>query len=306
MNSQSSDSKLTPVDLGQAIIQPVWHKEPVLLDILRLDRIHPVISGNKWFKLHKYLDEVSQRRLRGVITAGGAYSNHIVATAAACRWKGLQAVGIIRGEEPVLWSPTLLAAKELGMILHFATRQDFHDKDRMRSVFEASYPDLLWIDEGGKGEMGVQGAAAIGQVYDLQPYQYIFCAVGTGTMMAGLARSANPGQLICGIPVLKIADLMSSDLVKYIQHFSGDGALHFFDGFHEGGYARKNDNLIAFMNRWYDEYGVESDFVYTPKLFRAIETLAANGYFPRGARVLAIHSGGLQGNRSLPPGSLHF
>lgn len=306
MNSQPSDSKLLPVDLAQAIIQPVWKREPVLLDILRLDKIHPVISGNKWFKLHKYLDEVSQRQLRGVITAGGAYSNHIVATAAACQWKGLQAVGIIRGEEPVSWSPTLQTAKQLGMIMHFVSRQDFQDKDTLRPVFEATYPDLLWIDEGGQGETGVLGAATIGHIYDLTSYQYIFCAVGTGTMMAGLARSANPGQLICGIPVLKVSDLLSSDLVKYIQRYSGERELRFFDGFHEGGYAKKNSNLITFMNRWYDDYGIESDFVYTAKLFMAIESLAGNGYFPAGSRVLAIHSGGLQGNKSLPPGSLRF
>lgn len=306
MNSPSQDFNLAPVDLTKAIIQPVWTAGPVQLDVLRLDSIHPVISGNKWFKLHKYLEEAVKGRLAGVITSGGAFSNHIVATAAACLQNGLPAVGIIRGEEPLEWSPGLVEAKQMGMTLHFVPRQQYRDKEQLRSEFQLRYPDYLWINEGGQGEPGVRGASEIGKLYDLRSYHYIFCAVGTGTMLAGLARSAHPGQIVAGIPVLKIPDLERSDLANSIREYSNNREVRLLGEFHGGGYARINAGLLEFMNRWWEQYRIETDFVYTAKLFQAIQLLAQSGYFPDGSTILAVHSGGLQGNRSLPPGSLPF
>jgi len=306
VNSPSPDINLGPVDLSKAIIQSVWTGDPITLDVLRLDRIHPVISGNKWFKLHKYLDAAIEGGHSGLITSGGAHSNHIVATAAACLQNNLLAVGLIRGEEPAEWSASLQDAKKMGMELHFLPRQLYRDKELLHSRFQSQYPRYLWVNEGGQGEPGVEGAAAIGSVYDLQSYHYLFCAVGTGTMMAGLARSAANEQIIAGVPVLKISHLADSELANWIRQFAPGKNIQLLGDFHGGAYARIDAGLLNFMNRWWEQHRIESDFVYTAKLFRAIEILAGQGYFPPGARVLAIHSGGLQGNRSLPTGSLRF
>jgi 1-aminocyclopropane-1-carboxylate deaminase len=267
------------------------------IDVLRLDKIHPVISGNKWFKLREHLQIACAGGYRRIITFGGAWSNHIVATACAARLAGLEATGFIRGEETGTLSDTLVAARSYGMELKFVDRREYAQKDEPAYLdrLAAEAPDAYIIPEGGGGAPGIKGSAEIGEWIDRAPYSHILCAVGTGTMVRGLAMASLPGQTVIGVPVLK-------GMVE--------GALsarcRIEPGYHFGGYARRSEDLFAFMRGFYRDTGIPTDFVYTGKLCYATLDLARKGYFPPGSQLLVIHSGGLQGNRSLPTGALNF
>ena len=273
-------------------------------DVLRLDEIHPVVSGNKWFKLKEYLADALSQNKRTIVTFGGAYSNHIIATAAACKNYGLQSAGIIRGERPAVLSHTLQHAIDYGMKLFFLSRSEYSEKIIPHTVYKQyDKQDVYIINEGGYGPLGVRGAKAILESEHAH-YTHVIAAVGTGTTLAGLVASSQAHQQVIGIPVLKnnhslqkeIEDLLPGHEKKFIL-------IH---DFHFGGYARQNRELIEFMNTWYQRTGIPSDFVYTGKLFFAVDQLARHSYFPQGSRLLIIHSGGLQGNESLPKGSLIF
>jgi len=184
-------------------IQKLGHFSNDLIssDILRLDLLHPVVSGNKWFKLQYYLQEALDTGKTTVASFGGAYSNHIVAMAFAAKELGLQSIGVIRGEADSTLSPTLLQAKEYGMQLRFVDRERYRNKEKIMQ--EWNNPGLYWINEGGYGPIGAKGAADILTILDTSRYTHIVCAVGTGTMMAGLIKTAGSRQAVVGISVLK-------------------------------------------------------------------------------------------------------
>ena len=273
----------------------------IQVHVLRLDKFDPVISGNKWFKLRFYLENALQTQKKGLITFGGAWSNHIVATAAACRQQGLQAIGIIRGEEPAQWSPALQDAKQAGMQLHFISREDYSSK-HVPAFLDAIKYEYLLVPEGGYGPAGVKGA---GTILDIpgQVYTHYICAAGTGTMSAGLINAADPESEVISISVLKNNQSLESMIADQLH--SQHARWKIFHQFHFGGYAKHKPALLSFMNSFYERSQIPTDFVYTGKLFYAAEELIANSFFPAGSRVLVIHSGGLQGNRSLPKGTLN-
>jgi 1-aminocyclopropane-1-carboxylate deaminase len=276
-------------------------------DILRLDQLHPVVSGNKWFKLRYYLEEAIQTGKTTVLTYGGAWSNHIVATAAATASCGLRSIGIIRGEEPRHYSATLLQAKQYGMQLVFTSREQFKKKEPLSLIPDSIHPDSIFtVNEGGYGPPGAAGmATALGKT-DLSVYTHIVCAAGTGTMMAGLIQAALPGQTVIGIPVLKGHTGLEKDIRELLQPADLQKKWELKEGYHFGGYAKKTPGLLEFMNCFFRETGIPTDFVYTGKLLFALQDLIQQHYFPAGSRLLVIHSGGLQGNASLPKGSLIF
>ncbi|RYF84915.1 MAG: 1-aminocyclopropane-1-carboxylate deaminase/D-cysteine desulfhydrase, partial [Chitinophagaceae bacterium] len=176
------------------------------LDVLRLDLIHPVISGNKWFKLKGYLQQAKEENKDILLTWGGAYSNHIVASAYAAKLAGLKSIGIIRGEEPRTWSHTLLAAKAYGMQLYFLSREEYWQKSLPQEIIETiDCDEVIEIPEGGYGEKGAEGASEILTLVAPANYTHIVSAVGTGTTLAGLCLSALDQQRTIGIPVLKNA-----------------------------------------------------------------------------------------------------
>jgi 1-aminocyclopropane-1-carboxylate deaminase len=275
-------------------------------DVLRLDSIHPIVSGNKWFKLKYHLQAAQQRNSEGIITFGGAYSNHLVASAWAAKEAGLPAIGIIRGEEPAHYSPTLEDMVTYGMELQFVNRRSFADEAQMIENFKNAYPAHFIIPLGGQSDLGVQGAAEILQLAPLNEYSHIACATGTGTMMAGLLQAALPHQQVIGISSLKTENAGNNSITHFIEKYGSTKQWRLFSNYHFGGYAKHIPALLQFMNRFYHEHGIPTDFVYTAKLFFAIEDLVAKNYFPKGSKLLIIHSGGLQGNRSLPPGTLTF
>ena len=277
-----------------------FYKKEIEVAVLRLDKISPLVSGNKWFKLRYYLEETKAREKKGIITFGGAWSNHIIATAAICQMNGLKAIGIIRGEEPKRLSITLLNAKEMGMQLYFISREAYQNKEVPASINKDEY---LLVNEGGYGETGAKGASDILN-YCSKPYTHYCCAVGTGTMMAGIINAISPGQQVTGISVMKNnigLEIMIQTLVT-----NKEITWQLNHDYHFGGYAKHQPGLLSFMNEFYKLTNIKSDFVYTGKLFYAMSDLIEKNYFPQGSKLLLIHSGGLQGNVSLPDGTLIF
>jgi 1-aminocyclopropane-1-carboxylate deaminase len=262
-------------------------------NILRTDLIHPICSGNKFFKLKYYLIDALQKKHTTIVTSGGAWSNHIVATAFAARECGLRSIGLIRGEKPSIPSQTLLDAADLGMELRFVDRADYNKPPEP----EAGH---YYIPAGGYGEPGAKGAGEMLRYADGLPYTHILCASGTGTMLAGLTQAA-PSSRVLGVTVLK-----HSQLGAEAGQLIGSTPLEMIHDYHFGGYAKKDQALIHFMNQFYTATGVPTDFVYTGKLMFAIRQLIQKQFFPPHSRILAIHSGGLQGNNSLKKGQLLY
>lgn len=282
--------------------QPIqlFEKNNIAVSVLRLDKLHPVISGNKWFKLQHYLKEAKELNKKRIITFGGAWSNHIVATAAACNMNSLNSIGIIRGEEPAALSATLLQASELGMEFRFVKRTDYDGKKIPAGIIT---PEDYVVNEGGFGKKGAEGIADI-LTYSKRDFTHCCCAVGTGTMLAGLINTAGDQQKFIGISVLKNAASLEKQVTQLLT--KEDPNWQIIHDYHFGGYARYTPKLTDFMNEFYDRTKIPSDFVYTGKLFYAITELAAKGFFPPNSKLLLIHSGGLQGNRSLRKGTLIY
>ena len=273
----------------------------LLVEVLRLDKVHPVISGNKWFKLNHYLQTAIQSNKKKILTYGGPWSNHLVATAAACNELGLASIGIVRGEKPKKMSATLEEAQDWGMKIEYLSRENYllqkrvqHDQDE----------ELLIIPEGGYGVLGVKGIAAISERVASSNYSHLLCAVGTGTMLAGLINSMPPSCTCIGIPVLKGKQALEKAIESLLLVKNRSWELK--DGFEWGGYAKHPPALIQFMNHFFVETNIPTDIVYTGKLFYAFTQLIKQQYFKEGNKILLIHSGGLQGNRSLEPDQLHF
>lgn len=276
----------------------------ITLDVLRLDKIDAVISGNKWFKLQYYLAGALASGKKCLITFGGAYSNHIIATACAARKAGLISIGIIRGEQPATLSHTLQDAIHWGMQLVFVSREQYQLKNSAAFIEQLrhEYGDACIIPEGGEGEPGVKGAATIMETAGTAAYTDILCAVGTGTLLSGLAISAAAHQRVTGLTVLKGFDSWQP---RWLSATAAE-RTRIISNYHFGGYAKKNSTLIDFMNDWYRKTGIPSDFVYTGKLFFGVMDLIEKGFFSATSRLLVVHSGGLQGNHSLAAETLIF
>jgi 1-aminocyclopropane-1-carboxylate deaminase len=288
----------------QQLHLPLLTSNDIALDVLRLDKIDPIISGNKWFKLKYYLQNALENEKKQVLTFGGAWSNHIIATAAVAKKAGLKSAGIIRGEKPAVLSDTLLKAMSFGMELEFVSREVYNQKNNTAFIqpWLQKYNHPCIIPEGGEGELGVKGAAEILKLVTLKNYTHLLCAVGTGTLLKGIISSSLLIQQVIGVAALKGFDTeLSNDIFEQYKK-----KVYLETGYHMGGYAKKNDALINFMNQFYSQTNIPTDFVYTGKLFFAITDLIKKGYFPKQSRLLAIHSGGLQGNDSLPLNTLLF
>ncbi len=285
-------------------LQPGWLPPSVTLDVLRLDKLHPVVSGNKWFKLRYYLQEAVATGATTLATFGGAFSNHIVATAFACREKGLRSLGIIRGEAPQQLSHTLRQAKEYGMQLHFVSRGEYRDKEALQRRFAGVY----WVGEGGYGQKGAAGVAdIIGQVPHFDSYSHIVCATGTGTTLAGLLHHALPHQTFMGVSALKNNVSIRQEIQQLLPTSLQGQPFDILYDHYFGGYAKYTPALLAFMNSLWRDCQLPTDFVYTAKaLYHIREKVISMQHFPPGSRLLFIHTGGLQGNLSLPAGALIF
>lgn len=275
-------------------------KRGIYTDVLRLDELDPVISGNKWFKLRYYLEAAKQHGCREIITFGGPYSNHIAATALACKIAGLSASGFIRSYQP-LETPTLTSASALGMQFSF---QEPRLYDALKSNFQPT-PNQYLIPEGGYGALGVKGAASIWQHIPQDSYTHIICMVGSGTTLAGLLNGAPEKTQVIGISSMKNNTSLQQEIAALLPA-ELDTRIQLIHEYHFGGFAKHTPELIAFMTDLWNKDQLPSDIVYTGKLFYAVHDLIQKGYFPPQSKLLLIHTGGLQGNASLPAGTLTF
>lgn len=279
---------------------------PLTADVLRLDLLHPVVSGNKWFKLKEYITAAQREGKTALLTFGGAYSNHLLATAAAAQMHGLKSIGIVRGEEAGAPSYTLLAAKAYGMRLYFVSRAVYRGKTVPPQVYEDQEAEKIYtVSEGGYGALGAKGAMDILLRNNTSAYTHIVTAVGTGTTLAGLAAAALPHQKVIGIPVLKNAASLQPEIDGLLPPERHKG-FELIPDYHFGGYAKYNDALLRFMNDFYHRTKIATDFVYTGKAFYAAFDLLAKKYFSPDGKILLVHTGGLQGNGSLKKEALIF
>ena len=290
-------------------IKPPIHAVPSFshyqkVDLLRLDLLHPIVSGNKFYKLRYYIEFALSKGVSTVASFGGPYSNHIVALAYTAKEAGLKSIGYIRTNADEPMTPSLKEAKAYGMELVYLGRTDFQTKKAAILESSTSNTDCYLIDEGGYGTIGAKGAATILTENDTAHYDYMICAVGTGTMLAGIINAADAHQKIIGIPVLKNEGSIDAEINGLLEDKNRPYTLQ--HQFHQGGYAKTNPTMFDFMNRLWDAEKIPTDIVYTSKLLFGVEQLIKENYFEKAATILVIHSGGLQGNRSLPEGSLKF
>ena len=282
-------------------LESEWlQQKEVSITVARLDNIHPVVSGNKLFKLHYFLEAFKTGNYKWLQTFGGAYSNHLVATAFACRESGIPCEGIVRGEEPPVLSPTLMQCKDYGMELTFVSREDYA---AMAGTQESAAYKLV-VPEGGYHPLGAKGASLI---MDIIPgnFSHTCLPAGTATTLAGILQQAGKEQAVIAIPVLKGLN----DLEERLTILNGKRKydnLTVWNDFHFGGYAKKTPALLEFMNDLFRKYGLPTDFVYTGKMMYAVFDAISTGRIPAGSKVLCLHTGGLQGNDSLPAGTLVF
>ncbi|RYY22921.1 MAG: pyridoxal-phosphate dependent enzyme [Chitinophagaceae bacterium] len=295
----SNVAKLIPQSLVTTQHIPIdgCGQKNIRIDVLRLDLIHPVVSGNKYFKLKYPVAKALAAAAPGIISFGGAWSNHLVALAKYCNDVGMRAIGIVRGEPGAQPSPTLQDAVGYGMTLNHIPRSLYNNKAALYNELKASYPGYVIVAEGGRSADGVSGAAEIAALTDYLSYDIIMGAVGTGTMLAGLLAASAAHQQVLGISSLKLKP--GNDVEAFIGTSVPGKPFNINYDFHFGGYAKHNSELISFMNDCWTQYALPTDFVYTAKLMYAVKQLLAAGYFAAGSRILVIHSGGLQGNRSL-------
>jgi 1-aminocyclopropane-1-carboxylate deaminase/D-cysteine desulfhydrase-like pyridoxal-dependent ACC family enzyme len=298
-------------DISQAHLEELnddlFKQKQVKVSVLRLDKIHPALSGNKVFKLHFFLKEALACGHKTVVTFGGAYSNHLAATAFACKALNLQSIGIVRGERPATLSHTLEQCMEYGMHIKFISRAAYDNKedDDFRNAIKGEFGDSIIIPEGGYHPLGAKGAALIYDLVKDIDLTHICTASGTVTTAAALSMAAKAGETIICIPVLK----GMTDIDERTRFLTGGilyDNLRVFDNYHFGGYAKKTDELLQFMNHCWLHYTLPLDFVYTGKMMFAVIDLIKKGHFPVGSHILCLHTGGLQGNKSLPLNSLLF
>jgi 1-aminocyclopropane-1-carboxylate deaminase len=286
----------SPDSITQSIVLPGLRHT---IDVRREDLNHPLVSGNKLRKLKYNLVEARKQNYSGLLTFGGAFSNHILAVAAAGHEMGFKTLGCIRGDElQSHWddNPTLQEAHQLGMDFVFLDRETYRKKSEAQflNALKFKYPDYYVVPEGGGNELAIKGCEEILQPSDMD-YDYICCAVGTGGTISGLIRSAQSHQKIFGFSSLK-GEFLETEIRKFAKQKTN---WEIVTDFHFGGYGKITDELVAFINTFYKETQVPLDPIYTGKMIFGICQLFQRNYFSRGKKMLVIHTGGLQGIRGI-------
>lgn len=288
------------IDDRRAIIQPLnkfWYGNKVAaLDMLRLDLLHPVVSGNKWYKLRLNVMAAHDNHFKTIVTFGGGYSNHLVATAYAARTWGLKSVGIVRGKYNHL-TPTLEACKAEGMELLFVTKEDYSNKHEPEwtKSFVAHFDEVYIIPEGGANERGRTGAGLLNRFIN-KGYSHVIVSVGTGTTLIGLRDKLPVEQNIMGFVPMKEGAYLHQYIAAHVLTDKNKN-WELVDKYHFGGFGKWNNELVIFMNDFYREHKIPLDIVYTSKMMYGIyDTLLNESYFSSCDKILCIHTGGLQGN----------
>ena len=279
----------------QEISLPILKEKEIRLFVKRLDKLHPFISGNKWFKLKYNLIEAKKLAHDTLLTFGGAYSNHIAATAFAAKENGLKSIGLIRGEENFPLNPTLHFARENGMELNYVSRADYRLKAALKFLdkLKSQFGDFYLLPEGGTNEFAIKGAEEILDASDAQ--DYICCSVGTGGTITGIINASDSMQQVIGFPAIK----GSGELLKDVRCWTDNDNFKFINSYNYGGYAKVSKELIQSINEFYTTQDIPLDAVYTGKMMMGVLDLVTKDYFPKGSAVLSIHTGGLQGNKGI-------
>jgi 1-aminocyclopropane-1-carboxylate deaminase len=287
------------MNIDLEIFSPVHQIKNILFDdkglevfIKRDDMIHPIISGNKWRKLKYILLQAKAQNKTHLVTFGGAYSNHLLATAAAAAGFGFKATGIVRGEE--VQNDTLFLCRLHGMQLIFTNRENYRDKPALFKKYFTDDTDAFFIDEGGASPEAAKGCSEL--VNELnQSYDHILCACGTGTTAAGIINGINQHNLSTqfnAIPVFKNGGFIKDEIDKFLLAPT-NYQLH--TGYHFGGYGKTTNELIKFIKQFVTDTGIVIEPVYTGKMLYALYDLAAKDHFKPGSKILAIHTGGIWG-----------
>ncbi|EHO05587.1 hypothetical protein HMPREF9714_03259 [Myroides odoratimimus CCUG 12901] len=266
----------------------------ITIFVKREDLLHEEVSGNKFRKLKYNILKAQELGYSKLLTFGGAYSNHIAATAAAGRICEVETIGIIRGEElenNYTGNSTLTKAVEDGMILGFLTRTDYRNKGEVEFIdrLKARYGDFYLVPEGGTNEEAIKGTEEILKEGD-ETFDYICTAVGTGGTIAGIINSSHPNQTILGFPALK-GSFLYEDIRKFVTNNNWDLVLDY----HFGGYAKYNEELLSFLRELYKQTGVLFDPIYNGKMIYGVLEEIKKGRFKDNSKILVIHTGGLQG-----------
>lgn len=264
------------------------------LYIKRDDLLHPHVSGNKFRKLRYNLKKAKEENYSALLTFGGAFSNHILAVAAAGKEQGMKTIGVIRGEElrdKIADNPTLLKAQEFGMVFEFVSREIYRTKNEASFIqyLKQKYGRFYLLPEGGTNDLAVKGCEEILEESDIE-FDFVCCAVGTGGTISGIINSSKVGQQVLGFPALK-GDFLTEDICKFVTKTNWE----LVTDYHFGGYAKVTEELVLFINDFYQKYQVPLDPVYTGKMAFGVLDLMQNKKIPKGSKILMIHSGGLQG-----------
>ena len=266
----------------------------ISLYIKREDLLRPNISGNKFRKLKYNLAQAKNENKQTLLTFGGAFSNHILAVAAAGKEQGFKTIGIIRGEElkdKIAENPTLQKAEDFGMVLEFVGREVYREKASPKFIHQLAekFGDFYLIPEGGTNDLAVKGCEEILTQND-EKFDYICCAVGTGGTISGLINCSKNGQQVLGFPALK-GDFLREDICKFVSKTN----WNLITDYHFGGYAKVSEELILFINEFYQKHKIPLDPIYTGKMMFGVLDLINKNYFPENSKILVIHTGGLQG-----------
>lgn len=293
------EKKFQPSPLKQ-IFSPTLIQKKIELWIKRDDLIHPVISGNKWRKLKYILDHALKCDTHTLISMGGAYSNHLHALAYVGKQLQLRTIAYIRGEQPEHFGSTLIDLQKWGMQLKFISRAEY------RNLRAYKKPDCLpglgqgeyWLPEGGSTELALRGVGEIVSEIDMD---FSICCVpcGTGTTLAGLIQAMPNKQQVYGFSALKGADFLSKDVeILLANQCTRQWNGRIFLDYHFGGYAKVNNELLLFIQDFLKQHDVELEPIYTGKMFYGLFDLIQHDFFEPGQKIVAIHTGGLQGNRA--------
>ncbi len=289
------------------IKNPLLDEKNIEVSVLRDDLNHPIIQGNKFWKLKYNISNAQKKGNSTILTFGGAYSNHILAVAQAGKEFGFKTIGIIRGEENLPLNFTLKTATELGMQLQYIDRttykikhtQDF--KDYLRNIYGAFY----LIPEGGTNYYAVNGCMEI--IKDSSLYDYVCCPIGTGGTISGITIANKNQSKVIGFPALKNGDFLKDEVHSQINSVTQDEELtdilmesfSLQTDYHFGGYAKINDELINFVREFNSIHGFKWDLIYNGKMAFGVFDLIKKNHFPKGSKILLVHTGGLQGINGL-------
>ena len=291
----------------QRLQSPFLEKADIQLYVKRDDLIHPQFGGNKWRKLKYNLDFAKNNKFDTLLTFGGAWSNHIYATAAAGKHFGFNTIGLIRGEEHIPLNSTLSFARDCGMQLHYISRTQYRQKDQAAFLqdIKQQFGNVYILPEGGSNSLAIKGCAETVKEISREmktPFDIICCASGTGATLAGLVSALKPRQAAIGFSVLKGGEFLNHEVETFLNGEetppdSLKNNWYIETDFHFGGYAKINHELVQFMSEFQAQYGFELDAVYTGKMFYGLFERIKSKTFKSGTTIIAVHSGGLQGNK---------